>query len=148
MFLENLEFYRKQLKIYMLGYVLMPDHYHLLIHLNEDVISSDFLRKIKSFYGKLAVDWLTKNHTQDLELFRLKNTPTKHRDSTYGILQYDNVVLPCSSLPIAKTKLEYIHQNPVKAGLVENPEHYPYSSYRFYKQGTQGKLILSRLDCD
>lgn len=75
LFLENLEFYRKQLKVFMFGYVLMPDHYHLLIHLDDDVLISDFLRKVKSFYGKLAVDWLSKNDLQDCQRFgrRLRN---------------------------------------------------------------------------
>ena len=40
-------------------------------------------------------------------------------------------------------KLEYIHYNPVKAGLCTNPEDYYYSSARFYHDGTDDFGILT-----
>ncbi|MDN3669535.1 hypothetical protein QWY93_09340 [Echinicola jeungdonensis] len=35
-------------------------------------------------------------------------------------------------------KINYIHNNPIKAGIVESPEHYVYSSARDYMLGTKG----------
>jgi REP element-mobilizing transposase RayT len=44
-----------------------------------------------------------------------------------------------------RQKLNYMHRNPVRAGLVENPEDYPYSSYRNYVLGDQ---TLIEIDMD
>jgi putative transposase len=40
-------------------------------------------------------------------------------------------------------KLDYIHWNPVKRGLVENPEDWLWSSYRYYQTGVQGRVKIS-----
>ena len=40
------------------------------------------------------------------------------------------------------TKLRYIHNNPVKAGLVENPEDYKYSSARNYMFGDHSVIFV------
>jgi hypothetical protein len=46
---------------------------------------------------------------------------------------------------MAWQKLEYIHQNPVKAGFVEKPEDYLYCSARSY-QGMKGLMDIDMLD--
>ena len=44
------------------------------------------------------------------------------------------------------TKFNYIHNNPIKAGLVEKPEDYPYSSAKNYYLGTKGGLLKIDID--
>jgi putative transposase len=39
-------------------------------------------------------------------------------------------------------KLRYIHRNPVKRGLVERPEHWPWSSFRHYATGVEGTVEI------
>ncbi|MCX6032960.1 MAG: hypothetical protein NT169_27195 [Chloroflexi bacterium] len=41
-------------------------------------------------------------------------------------------------------KLNYIHRNPVRAGLVEQPEQYAYSSYRNYVNGDNSLIEIDR----
>lgn len=43
----------------------------------------------------------------------------------------------------AREKLDYMHKNPVKAGLVEHPEDWPYSSARWYLLGRSVGLDMS-----
>jgi putative transposase len=40
-------------------------------------------------------------------------------------------------------KLRYIHRNPVKRGLVEEPEQWPWSSYRFYALDERGPVLVN-----
>jgi len=40
-------------------------------------------------------------------------------------------------------KLRYIHRNPVKRGLVESPEQWPWSSFRFYLCGEKGPVKIN-----
>lgn len=42
-------------------------------------------------------------------------------------------------------KMNYIHWNPVRAGLCENPEDWPWSSYNFYKAGKRGKIRIENI---
>jgi putative transposase len=41
-------------------------------------------------------------------------------------------------------KLHYMHANPVKRGLVANPEDWPWSSYRYYQRGEQGRVKIKQ----
>ena len=43
-------------------------------------------------------------------------------------------------------KLRYIHRNPVKRGLVESPEQWPWSSFRFYLYGEAGPVRINDTD--
>lgn len=43
-----------------------------------------------------------------------------------------------------RQKLNYIHRNPVRAGLVEGPADYPYSSYRNYQFGEEWLIEIDR----
>ena len=43
-------------------------------------------------------------------------------------------------------KLRYMHRNPVKSGLVESPEQWPWSSFRFYLYGEPGPVKLNDTD--
>jgi hypothetical protein len=53
----------------------------------------------------------------------------------YQFWQDEAYVVPIGNLSEAMAKLEYIHQNPVRAGLVTRAEDWPYSSARWYRTG-------------
>jgi REP-associated tyrosine transposase len=53
-------------------------------------------------------------------------------NADFQVWQQNNHPLEINSLDMAWQKLEYIHNNPVKAGIVEKPEDYLYSSARDY----------------
>ncbi|MGZ6251429.1 MAG: REP-associated tyrosine transposase, partial [Candidatus Chromulinivorax sp.] len=63
----------------------------------------------------------------------------------FQLWQQHNNPVELSSKQIAWQKLEYIHQNPVKAGIVEKPEDYLYSSARNY-YGLKGLIDIDLLD--
>ena len=44
-----------------------------------------------------------------------------------------------------RQKLVYLHRNPVRAGLVKQPEEYPYSSYRSYMTGEEWLIEVDRV---
>ncbi len=54
------------------------------------------------------------------------------RNKTYQLWTHDNHAIHLYSEKFIKEKLMYIHNNPVKAGIVEHPEEYLYSSARNY----------------
>ena len=123
-------------KVY--GYVLMPDHLHLVLHLPEGREISNFMREFK----KLAARNI-------LVLLKTEGKVTKFARPEKGKKNYNlrfwqegffdfNVY----SERKFQEKLNYMHNDPVKYGFVLGPEEYPYSSYGYYAFGCKGCLEI------
>ena len=73
---------------------------------------------------------LIKNHPLVLEKFKVDAA-----DRQYQFWERNPLGIDLYSSPVFMQKLEYIHWNPVKAGLCNLPEEYYYSSAKFYHTG-------------
>jgi len=143
LFLQALCFYREKLGLRILGYVVMPDHYHLLLGFPQDVCVSDFLRDFKSYVGKQMIERLkTQGESQLLEHFRLSRARKQHRDASFGLFQPDNDDRVIYSEKFFKQKLNYVHNNPVRKGLVGAAADYPWSSCKSYLTGNANPIRL------
>ena len=120
----------KALKIY--AYVLMDNHFHIMV---AGPNLSNIFRSIKRHSARRIVqqaeidgrDWL-------LDCIR-SNKKTYKRDSLRQVWQeglHPKYILDNS---MARQKINYIHQNPVKAGFVSRPENWRYSSAGNYLHG-------------
>jgi putative transposase len=131
--LESINFYRNKLKFKLIGYVVMPEHYHLLILLPEEVTISQILMVLKGYTAKQIVEFLKIEDKKFLNRFRIFNSAKKRsKNSTYRIFQPDNYDFNIKSQDKLIEKLNYIHNNPVKRKLVKQASEYPFSSYRSY----------------
>lgn len=132
MVLDALCYLQNESKVTLYGYVIMPNHIHLIV---EDKELSKKLRAFKSFTGRVIIDYLIeKNRTElvaDFKSKKLKN----HRDSEHQVWQEGLHPKQIFTHKILQQKMEYIHFNPVKTGFVENPVHWKYSSAIDYKGG-------------
>ena len=81
---------------------------------------------------------LIKNDIEALNAFKVNKY-----DREYQIWKREPLSIELISEDMFKQKLEYIHYNPVKAGLCEVPEEYYYSSARFYLDGTNNFGMLN-----
>src|SRR3989344_5075582 len=132
-FLQTLEAYRRKYELRVYAYAVMPDHYHLLVWFPLERRLVDFLRDFKSLGGKRILDWLRREElTRLLPRFELNRKPRQERDARYCVLQYKSYVKPIVGVAAIRQKLQYIHLNPVRAGLAATPEAYPYSSAPAY----------------
>lgn len=130
--LEALSYLQHQNRVRLYGYVIMPNHLHMIA---EDEQLSQKLRAFKSFTARTIIDYLReKNH--DRFLSRLKSKKLKnHRDSEHQFWQEGLHPKQLFTPDMFNQKLEYMHFNPVKAGFVENPEYWRYSSAINYEGG-------------
>ena len=132
-FLENLRFYRKKYRFDVGGYVLLPDHYHLLLGMPEEVAVQDLLRDFKSAVGRQIIDALKKSKKDRLrQRWSAPQLPRRRKDARFQVLQADNYIKRVFSETFFRQKLDYIHVNPVREGLAQNAADYPYSSARWY----------------
>jgi REP element-mobilizing transposase RayT len=141
LFLQTLEAYRRKYGFLILGYVLMPDHYHLLVWFPENGRFVDFLRDFKSLVGRRIIDWLKEeNLVRLLARFQIAHPRQRRRDAKYCVLQYNNYIKAILTPEGLWKTLEYIHLNPVKAGLACAPEDYALSSAGDYI-GKKSKIV-------
>ena len=111
------------------GYVILENHLHFVAQAPRlDKCLSSF----KSFTAARLIELLEAHKAESL-LARLRLAKRAHkRDREYQFWQEGSHAEMIFSEPVMREKLEYIHQNPVKRGYVDLPEHWRYSSARNY----------------
>lgn len=103
--------FKERFKFKLLGFVLMDNHAHLIISTNNliniskvmQAITLSYSQQFRHKYGYCGYVWQGR--------FRS------------NIIESDEYILAC---------LEYIHNNPARAEIVNHPKDYPWSSYYFY----------------
>jgi putative transposase len=120
----------KKLKVY--GFVIMPNHIHIIwecIEMNKkEMPHASFMK----FTGHQFLEGLRKNDSKLLDRFKVERNSRNHQfwqRNALPIIMYDRKIL--------EQKLNYIHTNPLQSHwhLVEDPNDYFFSSCSFYEQG-------------
>lgn len=129
------------------AWCLMPSHLHFIIS-SKDLPLKDILRDFKKFTSKEIIktigeinesrkDWLLRGFEKaGKDLKRIKN---------YKVWQDGNQPKQLLTNDFIEQKVNYIHQNPVVEEIVDEPEHYLYSSARDYA-GIKGLLEIEILE--
>lgn len=120
MFEQTLEQVRLWYVFYLTGYVVMPEHVHLLLSEPEHAKLSTALQMLKLItahkliaYAPADVFWQARYY--DFNLW------SEHKRIE---------------------KLRYIHRNPVQRGLCESPEDWEWSSFRHHLRGVEGVVEI------
>ncbi|MHB1935187.1 MAG: REP-associated tyrosine transposase [Acidobacteriaceae bacterium] len=109
---------RQSFRLCVYGYVVMPEHVHLLLSEPPRATLADAIKSLKQgvsrrpigeaahFWQKRYYDFNVRDHWQHVE------------------------------------KLQYVHRNPVHRGLCERPEDWEWSSFRHYATGCDGRVEI------
>ena len=116
------------------GFVIMSNHIHMIIQSKDEKLT-ELIRDFKKFTAKTILDKiLIENESRKewmLERFK-KATETHQRNKNYQFWQLNNHPVEVYSAEFLWSKLDYIHLNPIRAGIVEKASHYTYSSAQNY----------------
>ena len=131
----------------VVGYVIMPNHVHLLIHVPEQHSVNDVLSNCKRWLAKVMIDRLTEAKDQFM-LFRLQrdvDTSRFNKGQWFRAWEPSSDIKLCFNERMIEQKLSYIHQNPLQKHwkLASHPEHYPHSSAAFYATGIGGHARIT-----
>jgi putative transposase len=118
-FERSLEQTRHAYAFFVLGYVVMPEHVHLLLTEPETKALSTALQALKQSVSRTLA-------LRAPEPFWLE------RYYDFNVFSEDKRI----------EKLRYMHRNPVVRGLVEKPEDWPWSSFRHYATGEEGTVEI------
>jgi putative transposase len=140
--IENFEFYNKKYKSDLLAYVLMNNHIHFILYFYEKNHLENYLRDFKK-YTSLKI----REYIQNINPIILDDIQYNYRTQKFKIWEdsFDDICL--FSKKVCEIKVEYIHENPCKAGMVKLPEDYKYSSASFYEKNTRGPIEVVNF-CD
>ena len=137
--MESLHFLVKDKRIELNAFAIMNNHIHDMQiqqgHSRENV-QRDFLKYI----SQTIIRDLELKHPKVLKVFA-----TNAKVRKYQIWQRNPLSVDLFSKEVYIQKMEYIHNNPVKAGLCRYPELYKYLSVEFYETGEDKFGILTHL---
>ena len=119
MFERALEQVRRQYGLFVAGYVIMPEHVHLLVSEPERGRLAQALQAMKQSVARRLIG---------------------AREEHFWQVRYYDFNVRTSEKRIEK--LRYIHRNPVQRGLVERAEDWVWSSYRHYLTGEEGTVEI------
>jgi putative transposase len=135
LFLDVLEQTRQAYDFVVVGYVVMPEHFHLLIGEPERGTPSLVMQVLKQRFARKVLQQIRRD-TVCLGSFPTASAP----EHVWQTRFYDfNVWTARKHLE----KLRYLHRNPVKRGLVLEPDQWQWSSFRSYAYEESGRVVIN-----
>ncbi len=143
---DSLKYCQKEKGLELFSWCLMSNHVHLVVRAREGNKLSGILRDMKKHTSQEILkaiqdepesrkDWLL----SIMKEAGVANSKKQH----YQLWRNDNLPIELDNPTIIDQKINYIHQNPVTEGIVEQPEDYLYSSARDYA-GQEGLLKVEQ----
>ena len=128
--LITVEYYKIIFDYLILGYCLMPDHFHLILKPGPKFNVGVIMKMVKGSFSRKV------------------NKLESRQGSLWQPRYYDEVIRDEKQLT---AQLRYMHQNPVAAGLVSSAEKYVFSSHNQYENipNPDGSILeIDRIDSD
>lgn len=144
-FVQSVIKVRNKYRFKLFGYVIMPEHVHLLIRGRNDKTVSDIMREIKQTCGYHALQSL-KVQRRNSTLEKLKRKIGGRKEQRYRFWKPRFYDFNVYSVKKFKEKLDYCHKNPVTRGLVNDPSEWIFSSYRNYYINDDSTIPIDHLE--
>src|ERR1041384_4985928 len=136
-FLKILEEVRARYGFIVVGYVVMPEHIHVLISEPDHGNPSTVMQVLKQRFARRVLgEWRRRKKTEQGRLWQ-------------GAFEQGNIWQKRLFYFVVRgqakrvEKLRYMHNNPVKRGLVLEPEQWKWSSYRWHAYGERGPILVN-----
>jgi putative transposase len=142
--LETLRYLIDHKRINLYAYVILENHLHLIA--DADDLSKE-IANFKSYTARNCIDrYKSLNNQFILDQLILHKLPFRH-DQDFQVWQEGSHPERILDEAMFQQKVDYIHNNPVKRGYVDVPEHWRYSSSRNYS-GLPGLLPIAGIEYD
>ena len=145
---DSLRFCQQKKGLLIYAWVIMSNHMHMIIEAAEGHTLPDIMRDFKKYTAGKILQAIALHASESrkewmLALFR-EAGERNASNTTYQFWQHDSHPIQLWSTHVIEQKLEYLHENPVVAGVVEHAEDYVYSSAPAFA-GKPGLLKLAEL---
>ncbi len=126
----SLRFLVNSKRVKVFAFVIMENHLHLIWQMMPDSDPEAVQRDFLKYTAQRIKKDLQKNHPEVLLHFKVNA-----KDRQYQFWERNALSIELRNHPVFIQKLEYIHWNPVMAGMSKLPTGYKYSSASFYETG-------------
>ena len=136
--IENLKFCQLNKGLLVHAWVMMTNHIHLIVSADKSPTLSEIIRDFKKFTSKGIRKLINEENESRREWMLRHFTFTGIGNSNNNDFQFwvqDSHPIQLLTADFTKQKLDYLHNNPVRAGLVAEPQHWLYSSAIDYMDG-------------
>ena len=131
------------------AWVIMSNHVHLIASAQQGHQLVNIIRDLKKFTSRNIIDAINSNvqeSRKDWIIWMFKRAGERNGNNhTYQFWQQDNHPVELSTNEMMDQRLTYLHENPVTAGYVWEPQHYKYSSAIDYYAECGGLLPVELL---
>ncbi|WP_435529322.1 transposase [Moheibacter stercoris] len=132
MLIDSLDFCPKEKGMEIVAWCIMTNHVHLIFRSIRGKKPETILGDFKRFTSKKIVKAIQDTPKESRREFLLEQFEKAGDNSSnvrnYQFWRHDNKPIELWSTKVILEKINYIHQNPVEAGIVYHPEEYRYSS--------------------
>jgi putative transposase len=135
-FVRVLDQVRQEYGFQLVSYVVMPEHVHLLISEPARGTPSTVLKMLKRRVSRLPRRRPRRRTSALQRSFQFASSPERLPQFWQKRFYDFNVWSRKKKIE----KLGYMHANPLKRGLVDDPKHRPWSSYALYQQ--RGEVLI------
>lgn len=143
--IDCVNYLRKHKGMELYAYCFMPNHVHMVFG-SKTGEPSNLMRDFKGYTAKQLIEVVKANpndNRKDLIIGMFKKAGRfKSNIKNYQVWQHESHPIEVYSKKFVRQKVNYIHKNPVVAGLCRFPEDYIYSSARNYAE----KQIVMEID--
>jgi putative transposase len=127
--IDSLKYCQEHKGLFLLAYVIMPTHMHLVTSNDDWTCLSDIMRDFRRFTSR-SIRNLLENDNRNVFLDIFKKAAINRPRQEFKIWSDDFHPVALKSEKWLKQKIDYIHNNPVRKGFVEAAEDWKYSSAR------------------
>ena len=130
--IESFRFLVNKERVRIFAFVIMPNHFHAVWKINENLEKPDYQRDLMKFTGQTILRDLKQNQ---IEIYNSLYVGAKDRHHQFW--ERNPLSVPLYTQKVVEQKINYIHANPVRPNwnLADEPQDYKYSSAKFYFEG-------------
>ena len=139
---HSFEYCRGHKGLALYAFVIMPTHVHLIASAAEGGSFSALMGSMKRHTSREIHRLLEQDRRGDMLTICRDHAPM---DQDFALWQAEYHPEAVVGQPMAIQKLRYVHENPVRAGFVDDPEHWLYSSARNYADHTDAVTEIDHL---
>ena len=148
-FINSVKYSQQNKGLEVGAWVLMTNHAHLILRAKAPNKLQDIIRDMKSYISRRIRIELEQSTTESRKEWMtrmfMKTGLANSNNKDYQFWIRDNHPIKLADSNMLLQRLNYIHNNPVAAGFVAEPQHWKYSSTHNYCGGTQGLITLIML---
>jgi REP element-mobilizing transposase RayT len=148
LFVESLQYCQDNKGLILHAWIIMTNHVHLIISSNESKLP-DIVRDLKKYTSKRIIKAIQESAAESrsewmMNIFSYVGK-NNNNNKEYQFWKQDYHPIELSTAEMMKQRLDYLHENPVRSGLVWEAWHHKYSSAIDYYTNEHGLIKVDHL---